>query len=94
VHEPSWGRRISWKRRDRGDAFLVPLAPRRWPRSLASSRAEVVPSRVECPRAIPFVWVIGRDGKLAYTEARAMFPEDVDGLARFLRDRTRRPRGA
>jgi len=32
--------------------------------------------------------VIGRDGKLAYTEARSMFPEDVDGLARFLRDRS------
>jgi hypothetical protein len=37
------------------------------------------------PKAIPFVWVIGRDGKLVYTEAREMFPEDVNDLARFLR---------
>jgi thiol-disulfide isomerase/thioredoxin len=40
------------------------------------------------PGAIPFVWVIARDGKLVYTEAREMFPEDVEGLARFLRPGT------
>jgi thiol-disulfide isomerase/thioredoxin len=38
------------------------------------------------PRQIPAIWVIGRDGRLAYFEMREMFPEDVADLARFLRD--------
>jgi thiol-disulfide isomerase/thioredoxin len=37
------------------------------------------------PRQIPAIWVIGRDGRLAFFEAREMFSEDIADLARFLR---------
>lgn len=59
--------------RDRGFGFNAAMFDASWRATLGQ------------PKAIPFVWVIGRDGKLAYTEAREMFPEDVDDLARFLR---------
>jgi thiol-disulfide isomerase/thioredoxin len=59
--------------RERGYAFNAAMFDPRWRAALGQSKA------------IPFVWVIGRDGKLAYTEAREMFPEDVEDLARFLR---------
>lgn len=35
------------------------------------------------PRALPVVWVIGRDGRLAQVELGEMFPEDVAQLARW-----------
>lgn len=59
--------------RERGYVFHAAMFDARWRAALGQSKA------------IPFVWVIGRDGRLAYTEAREMFPEDVEGLARFLR---------
>jgi thiol-disulfide isomerase/thioredoxin len=59
--------------RERGYVFHAAMFDARWRAALGQSRG------------IPFVWVIGRDGKLAYTEAREMFPEDVNDLARFLR---------
>jgi thiol-disulfide isomerase/thioredoxin len=59
--------------RDRGHVFTAAMFDARWRAALGQSRT------------IPFVWVIGRDGRLAYTEAREMFPEDVENLARFLR---------
>ncbi len=37
------------------------------------------------PKQIPAIWVVGRDGRLAFFEAREMFPEDVAELARFAR---------
>lgn len=62
--------------RERGYAFHAAMFDANWRAALGQSKA------------IPFVWVIGRDGKLAYTEGREMFPEDVEDLARFLRTRT------
>jgi thiol-disulfide isomerase/thioredoxin len=59
--------------REKSYAFHAAMFDARWRAALGQSKA------------IPFVWVIGRDGRLAYTEAREMFPEDVDALARFLR---------
>lgn len=59
--------------RERGYAFNAAMFDARWRAVLGQSKA------------IPFVWVVARDGRLAYTEAREMFPEDVEGLARFLR---------
>lgn len=59
--------------RERGYAFNAAMFDAHWRAVLGQSKA------------IPFVWVVARDGKLAYTEAREMFPEDVEGLARFLR---------
>ena len=35
-------------------------------------------------KGLPVVWVIGRDGKLKQVEAREMFDEDIDDLARWL----------
>ena len=58
--------------RQHGYVFHAAMFDARWRVALGQSRA------------IPFVWVIGRDGKLAHTEAREMFPEDIEGLARFL----------
>jgi thiol-disulfide isomerase/thioredoxin len=38
------------------------------------------------PRGLPIVWVIGRSGRLEQLEVGEMFPEDVAGLARWLKD--------
>jgi thiol-disulfide isomerase/thioredoxin len=35
-------------------------------------------------KGLPVVWVIGRDGKLKQVEAREMFDEDINELARWL----------
>ncbi len=35
-------------------------------------------------KGLPVIWVIGRDGKLKQVEAREMFDEDLDELARWL----------
>lgn len=42
--------------------------------------AKVLPK----PRGLPVVVVRGRDGKVAFAEAGEMFPEDIEGLAKFL----------
>jgi thiol-disulfide isomerase/thioredoxin len=59
--------------RERGYAFRVAMFDDRWK------------SAIGRPKQIPALWVIGRDGRLAFFEAREMFPEDVADLARFLR---------
>jgi thiol-disulfide isomerase/thioredoxin len=35
-------------------------------------------------KGLPVIWVIGRDGTLKQIEAREMFDEDIDELARWL----------
>jgi thiol-disulfide isomerase/thioredoxin len=57
--------------RERGYAFRAAMFDARWQAAIGK------------PRQIPALWVIGRDGRLAYFEAREMFPEDVAALARF-----------
>ena len=42
--------------------------------------AKVLPK----PKGLPVVVVRGRDGKVAFAEAGEMFPEDIEGLAKFL----------
>jgi predicted transcriptional regulator len=36
------------------------------------------------PRGLPVVVVRGRDGKVVYAESGSLFPEDVQGLKKFL----------
>jgi thiol-disulfide isomerase/thioredoxin len=59
--------------REHGYAFRSAMFDARWQAAIGR------------PRQIPAIWVIGRDGRLAFFEAREMFPEDVAELARFLR---------
>lgn len=57
--------------RDHGYAFRAAMFDGRWQAALGR------------PRQIPAIWVIARDGRLAYFEMREMFPEDIADLARF-----------
>ncbi len=59
--------------RDHGYAFRAAMFDARWQALIGR------------PKQIPALWVIGREGRLAYFEAREMFPEDIAELARFLR---------
>jgi thiol-disulfide isomerase/thioredoxin len=59
--------------REHGYAFRAAMFDARWQAAIGR------------PKHIPAVWVVGRDGALAFFEAREMFPEDVAELARFLR---------
>jgi thiol-disulfide isomerase/thioredoxin len=59
--------------RAHGYAFRAAMFDDRWTAALGR------------PRQIPAIWVIGRDGRLAYFEMREMFAEDIAELARFLR---------
>jgi thiol-disulfide isomerase/thioredoxin len=59
--------------REHGYVFRAALFDARWQAAIGR------------PKQIPAVWVIGRDGRLAFFEEREMFAEDVAELARFLR---------
>ena len=59
--------------RARDYAFRAAMFDTRWQRAIGR------------PKQIPAIWVVGRDGRLAYFEAREMFPEDIAELSRFLR---------
>jgi thiol-disulfide isomerase/thioredoxin len=58
--------------RAHGYAFRAAMFDARWQAAIGR------------PRAIPAIWVVDRDGRLAHFEAREMFAEDVAELARFL----------
>lgn len=47
---------------------------------LTPAVARVMPK----PKGLPVTMVRGRDGKLVFAEAGEMFPEDVEGLAKYL----------
>lgn len=51
-----------------------------FPAAMAADVDKVWPK----PRGLPVVVVRGRDGKVVLTEAGSMFPEDVEGLKKFL----------
>jgi hypothetical protein len=36
------------------------------------------------PKGLPVTVVRGRDGKVVFAEAGELFPEDIEGFARFL----------
>ena len=57
---------------EHGYAFHAALYDRPWQQAFG------------IPKAVPIVFVVGRDGKLKQVEAREMFEEDVDRLARWL----------
>jgi len=59
--------------REHGYVFRAALFDVRWQAAIGRSKQ------------IPALWVIGRDGRLAFFEEREMFAEDVAELARFLR---------
>ena len=51
-----------------------------FPAAMATQVAAVWPK----PRGLPVVVVRGRDGKVVYAESGSLFPEDVQGLKKFL----------
>jgi len=51
-----------------------------FPAAMATQVAAVWPK----PRGLPVVVVRGRDGKVVYAESGSLFPEDVQGLQKFL----------
>jgi thiol-disulfide isomerase/thioredoxin len=51
-----------------------------FPVAMATQAAAVWPK----PRGLPVVVVRGRDGKVVYAESGSLFPEDVQGLKKFL----------
>jgi len=51
-----------------------------FPVAMATQVAAVWPK----PRGLPVVVVRGRDGKVVYAESGSLFPEDVQGLKKFL----------
>ncbi len=51
-----------------------------FPAAMAAQVAAVWPK----PRGLPVVVVRGRDGKVVYAESGSLFPEDVQGLKKFL----------
>lgn len=51
-----------------------------FPAAMATQAAAVWPK----PRGLPVVVVRGRDGKVVYAESGSLFPEDVQGLKKFL----------
>ena len=51
-----------------------------FPVAMAAQVAAVWPK----PRGLPVVVVRGRDGKVVYAESGSLFPEDVQGLKKFL----------
>lgn len=59
--------------REHGYVFRAAMFDARWQAAIGR------------PKQIPALWVVGRDGRLAFFEAREMFAEDVAELARFLR---------
>lgn len=50
------------------------------PAAMATQAAAVWPK----PRGLPVVVVRGRDGKVVFAESGSLFPEDVQGLKKFL----------
>jgi thiol-disulfide isomerase/thioredoxin len=59
--------------RQHGYAFRAAMFDARWKEAIGR------------PKQIPALWVVGRDGRLAFFEEREMFAEDVAELSRFLR---------
>lgn len=59
--------------RDRGYAFHAAMMTPAW---------EAVLGRT---RKLPMVWVVGRDGRLKEVIPGEMFPDDVEGLAKWLK---------
>jgi thiol-disulfide isomerase/thioredoxin len=51
-----------------------------FPVAMAAQAAAVWPK----PRGLPVVVVRGRDGKVVFAESGSLFPEDVQGLKKFL----------
>ena len=51
-----------------------------FPAAMATQAAAVWPK----PRGLPVVVVRGRDGKVVFAESGSLFPEDVQGLKKFL----------
>ena len=51
-----------------------------FPAAMAAQAAAVWPK----PRGLPVVVVRGRDGKVVFAESGSLFPEDVQGLKKFL----------
>ena len=51
-----------------------------FPAAMATQVAAVWPK----PRGLPVVVVRGRDGKVVFAESGSLFPEDVQGLKKFL----------
>lgn len=51
-----------------------------FPVAMATQAAAVWPK----PRGLPVVVVRGRDGKVVFAESGSLFPEDVQGLKKFL----------